>query len=365
MKKKRYLYLVLLLASILVWLIWPRDSRHLETTQKSDSAGVANPAAPAAVNNVITPEDMEKTPWKGTDLEKQRMISEIRDSMQKANQPVRFYGLVLDQDNIPLPEVKVRLNVKHTQEILPGATRDVLEYLELITDEQGRFSVTDKKGALLVVDKLEKAGYEAPYVGDRAFWYFAPVPDMKYYPDQTKPEIFQMWKLEGAERLINTGIGTRIPYDGTATYFDLLKEREVTSGGDIKVTLLRTPLQVIRGQQKYDWTATIEAVDGGVIESTDKFMYKAPESGYEPKLTISVSAQDKRWSASKNVSFYLKSRGIYARVQAEFMTNSDKPKTGFSVSAFLNPTPGHRNLEYDPRQNIASELPSRTVKTKP
>ena len=82
-------------------------------------------------------------------------------------------------------------------------------------------------------------------------------------------------------------------------------------------------------------------------------MYRAPESGYEPKLTISVSAKDLKWSADKTVSFYLKSRGTYARVQAKFMTDSEKPTTGFDIGAYINPKAESRNLEYDPLQNLA------------
>jgi len=118
------------------------------------------------------------------------------------------------------------------------------------------------------------------------------------------------------------------------------------------VTLIRTPLQIKCGQQKYDWTATIEAVDGGVVASTDEFMYRAPESGYEPKLTVAVSAQDPKWSAEGKVAFYLKSHGKYGRVTAEFTTDYDRPKTGFRIDAYFNPT-GSRNLEYDPMQDVA------------
>ena len=81
-------------------------------------------------------------------------------------------------------------------------------------------------------------------------------------------------------------------------------------------------------------------------------MYRAPESGYETKLTIGASANDAKWSTSKSVSFYLKSRGKYARVTADFTTDYDKPKTGFRVTAYINPS-GSRNLEYDPLQNVA------------
>lgn len=246
----------------------------------------------------------------------------------------------------------MRLGIKHTQEFLPGATRDVFDYIVQTTDAQGLFSLTGQKGALVGIEAMEKPGYKAPYLVDKTYWYWAPIPGLRHTPDVNAPVVFRMWKLQGAENLIRKGIGTRIPYDGRTVIFDLQAGREVKSGGDIKVTLLRTPLQIKRGQDKFGWTATIEAVDGGVIVSTDEFMYRAPESGYETKLTISVTAKDSRWSADKAVSFYLKSRGTYARVQAKFMTDSEKPTTGFDIEAFINPS-GSRNLEYDSLQGVA------------
>ena len=129
---------------------------------------------------------------------------------------------------------------------------------------------------------------------------------------------------------------------------------QVAEDGDIRITLTRIPAQIKRGQQKYDWTASVEAIDGGVIESNDDFMYSAPETGYVSKLNIGVTAIDANWSADKKVSFFLKSRSgsNYGRVTLEFMTDSEKPKTGFSFHSVINPS-GSRNLEYDPLQNMA------------
>ena len=356
MKKKLYIIVVLVaLALLLLWLWLRREQPAIAASQTNTPSQVML----GATGPMITTEDLAKTPWQGTEDYKRSRIAEVRDVIKGANQPISFYGKVVDQDGIPLPGVKVRLNIKHTQEPLPGASRDVIKYLNLTTDDQGLFGVGNDKGSLLMVESLTKAGYEAPYVGNRPFWYAPPMANMIYTSDRQKPEIFRMWKLAGAEPLLRKGIGVGIPYDGSTVIFNLQSGREVKSGGDVKVTLLRTPLQIKRGQEKYDWTATIEAVDGGVIASSDEFMYRAPESGYESKITITTSAKDAKWSASKSVSFYLKSRGSYARVTADFTTDYDKPKTGFRITAFINPS-GSRNLEYDPTQNIIKDPPPRT-----
>ena len=364
MGKRIYLTLVVIVALVaLLWLLWPRGRQVsvAESVQSQKPSTSLTQQAPAGEKSSATAEEVAKTPWKGTNEQKLARIAEVREVIHHANQPVSFFGQVIDQDNAPLPGVKVRLSLKRTEETLPGLSRDVLDYVDEVTSAQGGFSLTGRNGSLLTVQSLEKPGYEAPYVGNRAYWYEEIVAGQKFTPNEAKPEIFRMWKLVGAERLINKGIGTSIPYDGTAVNFDLQAGREVGSGGDIRVTLKRTPLQIKPWPGKYDWIATIEAVDGGVIASNDEFMYRAPESGYEPKLTISVSAQDPKWSAYKAVAFYLKSQSKYARVTAEFTTDYDKPKTYFRVEAYINPN-GSRNLEYDPMQNIVkgSRLPPTT-----
>lgn len=348
-RKRLFLGLILLTAALLwVWLASHKQATPAPNATTQATQGKPSPQEPA---DTVTTNDLAKTPWPGTEEQKRSRIAEVRQVMNQANQPVSFWGLVVDQNDEPLPGVRVKLSLKHTREVLPGATQDVFDYFDTVTDARGLFSLTGKKGALLSVEKMEKEGYEAGNVSGRPFWYAPALENMRYLPNAQKPEVFRMWKLAGAEKLLSKNIGTRIPYDGTPIYFDLLKAQETARGGDIKVTLTRTPLNIKRGRQRYAWTATIEAVDGGVISSTDEFMYLAPEAGYEPKLVVSVSADDPAWSPQKSVSFYLKTKGKYARVRAEFATDSEKPKTGFMLGAYINPN-GSRNLEYSPAKNL-------------
>jgi hypothetical protein len=359
--KHRNLFLLGLMLLAAALLLWVRLGSRKQATPAPPPATQApeEKRSPQAPTNAVTPDDLANTPWQGTEEQKRSRIAEVREVMNQANQPVSFWGLVVDQDNQPLQGVRVKLSLKHTREILPGATQDVFEYFDTVTDPRGLFSLTGKKGALLSLEKLEKDGYEASNLSGRPFWYAPALEAMRHLPDAQKPEVFRMWKLAGAEKLLSKNIGTRIPYDGTPVYFDLLKAQETARGGDIKVTLSRTPLNIKRGRERYDWTATIEAVEGGVIASTDEFMYLAPESGYESKLVLFVSANDPAWSPQKSVSFYLKSKGKYARVRAEFATDSEKTKTGFMLGAYINPS-GSRNLEYSPAQNLPDFAPPHT-----
>lgn len=286
-----------------------------------------------------------------------------RDLMEKANRPIQFFGKVIDQDNNPISDVKVTLEIRVSKELAPNAFQDVFDHPILVTDAEGRFALADARGALLGVQALEKQGYEpSPKAFRKSYWYWRD-PSQVFHPDANRPEIFRMWKKAGAERLVRKGIGHAIPYDGTPTSFDLLSGTTVTNGGDLRVTLTRNPQQIQWGQTHYEWTATIEAVNGGIIESTDEQMYRAPAKGYTSKFVVHMAADDPQWTDTKDVAAYLKLRDgkYYGRVEIKLMVGSDRATTPFSVTSFINPG-GSQNLEYDPLQDVASSArPQATV----
>jgi hypothetical protein len=310
----------------------------------------------------FTTADLARIPGNATDAQKRARILKLRQIMDRANQPIRFWGKVVDQDDAPLPGVKVRLSIKHTRERLPGATEDVFDYLDLTTDGQGMFSIVDGKGALLGVETLVKDGYEAPYVGNRAYWYAAPVSNMQFTPDETKPEVFRMWKKAGAERMVSADKFYGIVPDGRSYTIDVLNAKKIegVAAGDFKVSIHRP--QPVAAGAKYDWGCVVEGIGGGVIETQDEFMYQAPENGYQSRYAVSIPASDPQWSDRAQRRLYLKSRDgrVYARMEVEIHANY-QDKAVFSVKYFAN-TASSRNLEYDPQQDVVkgSRLPSET-----
>ncbi len=87
-------------------------------------------------------------------------------------------------------------------------------------------------------------------------------------------------------------------------------------------------------------------------------MYRAPETGYQLRYEVNVSANDPQWSGQAKRQFYLKSREgkVYARLEVEILSNY-QDKAVFNVEYYANPT-GSRNLEYDPLQNVAKPSPT-------
>lgn len=352
MKKRPLLLVIVVLVLLLLsWLLRARrapsigEATPAQEATSQESADTTTPASPSV------PPTPASTPDKG---------EFFRDIAQKSNRPIQFYGKVIDQDENPIPDVKVTLGIRTTK-LIAGLTGDAFDYPVVTTDAQGRFTITDAKGALLTVKALEKEGYEPSIKKiNQAYWYWRD-PSQVFTPNPDAPEVFRMWRKEGAEYLVVKGVSKRIPYDGTATSFDLLTGK-ATASGDLRITLLRDPQQIKRGQRNYEWTAIIEVPQGGLILSEDEQMFRAPEQGYQPKLGIHVAANSPGWSDMKDIAVYLKLRDgkYYGRATLSLMVGSDNPEgTPFNMRSAVNPS-GSRNLEYDSAQNITKDPPPRT-----
>jgi hypothetical protein len=354
MKKRAGIVIGILLLAVAVWWLWPARERKTAAVENVAAATPQKAAvSPAPTSSAVTDDDLKRTPVKGSDEKKRALIAEVREIMRQANQPIAFYGQVIDQDDQPIPAVKVRLGVRYTEEVLPGFTDDRFHYFDLVTNSQGMFTLTNTKGAVLSVKLLDKVGYEmSPQSVNQSFWYWRDVPTHGYKGQAGRPEVFRMWKKSGAEKLIAGDKFYGIVPDGRTYAIDLLDDKKIEGSdvGDIKVSI-RRPAQIESGE-KYDWSCIIEGIGGGVVEARDEFMNLAPETDYQPRYEVAASASDPQWSDRATRRLYLKSNGgkIYARLEVEIFANY-QDKAVFSVKYYANPN-GSRNLEYDPRQTV-------------
>ena len=359
MKKRTLGLLILVLVVLLLWWRWPgfhsAPANAIASVSKTAAEKTSAPApdgkSPTAPTSAVT------TPTTGTTAPPQSKLQILHELAQKSNKPIQFYGLVIDQDGSPISNVKVTLEIRTTKEPMSGKIQDVFEHPVMMTDAQGRFAITDAKGALLAVQSLEKVGYvPSSKAFNHSYWYWSD-PREVFHPNADKPEIFHMWKKAGAERLVRKGISAPLRYDGTSSTFDLFAGHEA-SNGDMRVTLVRNPQQITYGQRNYEWTLTVESLGGGLIESNDEQMYRAPAEGYQPKLVIHMPADAADWTDEKSFNLYLKFHDgkEYGRAELKALIGSDRQTTPFYITSFINPT-GSRNLEYDSMQNVVKPKP--------
>ncbi len=349
MKKRILLLLVAALLLILVWWLLREPAAQPIAVPPAPQSTQTAPrvTAPAASTALTQPTSEEAYEAK--------RLAETRQRGLNANQPIRFYGKVIDQHDKPIAGVKVVMGLRTFKEPISGVMGDGSDAVVLTTNAEGRFEITDAKGSVLEMRSLEKSGYEASVTGINrgSYRYWAHPSEGPYRPNADAPEIFRMWKKQGAETLVVKSIGRVIPYDGRPTSYDLMTGQP-SPNGDVRVTLSRTPQKITWGQTNYDWEVTIEVLKGGLIVSEEEQMFLAPEDGYQSKFTLRVPAHAQDWTDTKEVSAYLRLREgkIYGRATFGFMVGSDREGTPIKIRSFVNPS-GSRNLEYDPAQSIS------------
>jgi hypothetical protein len=250
-------------------------------------------------------------------------------SMRSENwKSLDIYGKVIDQNGIPVSGAKVEASIGLNVSMVESGG----EYKYTKTDSQGLFSFLGIHGAGAGITP-QKEGY---FYNQRLL----PGRPKDYVPDPNNPLVFTMWKIHGAEPLVASDIDAKITPEGNAIAFDIGTGKE-SDNGNLRVTLLRSPLEVQRG--KFNWSAKIQIINGGLVEENDPYPYLAPENGYQPLFEFNVSSNDVPWHPYLDEAFYVKnSQGQYGLMKLHI--NSSVTPARFTASFTINPS-GSQNLE--------------------
>jgi hypothetical protein len=341
--------LALLLVAGAVWMLGKRRP----TTEAEPPAHVAT-SIPSPTQNATPflrplPDVMPKGPYQGLSDPRWPIYWKKREQDREFEwrTPIEFYGKVLDQNEQPIPGVEVNMN---WTDMSPKGTSDAT----VATDAEGKFSITGIQGKNFGVRSLKKDGYlEAVKSNPHSFEYAGFWEPTYHVPDPGKPVIFHMWKKGISEPMIQRGptlLGA--PNNGTPTRLDLTTGRKATApSGTIALRISKGP----KTNKRFDWTAKIEGVDGtGLIESKDEFMATAPADGYQPQWTFSQKATDDKYQFEVQTKFYVRTGSDnYARVEMRIIPEYNDT-AAVDLTVYLNPTPGSRNLEFDPTKVVKS-----------
>lgn len=183
---------------------------------------------------------------------------------------------------------------------------------------------------------MKKDGYKW---GERGEGYKAPDGGVSNPSDRV---ILTMWKLHGAEPLVGSSLDAKIPHNGTPTRFDIATGKQ-SADVDLQITLIRSPLEVQRGKDIFNWTVKIEILGGGLLPENDPYPYWVPENGYQPSFEFNISSNSVPWSSSFEDNFYIKNaHGQYGRMQAKIYAALTPARIQFNFT--VNPS-GSQNLE--------------------
>lgn len=246
--------------------------------QASNSLPNQTPTASAPQNNaLVTPRD------KG---------DQIKEGLSALNDvPIAFYGKLQDQFGNPVIGAQIAASVR-----IYNGIQSTVDRFATTSDADGVFRINHGKGESLSI-MPSKAGYVMA-TRDTLFKYSYMYPD-HFTPNPTRPTVIKMWKLQGAEPLVNFNRSYKLRYSDAPIYFNLVSGEIVPTGGDVKITLNR-PAGEVSERNPQKWGIGFEVSNGGFIEASDTdwgITYMAPDAGYQPSGTFDnnngVGALDK------------------------------------------------------------------------
>ncbi len=352
MKKRQYIIFgLVVLSGIAGYYLFNREEEAIETT----SYPVEEKAKILSQQNDDDVSSNEKQLQETYDLtdKEARLFSLLDEAFAKADGPVVFYGKVIDQNNDPVVGATVEAKILYyggfsLLKMRDGDDNDKYHSSVLTTDSSGKFTVSGNKGKSLDIN-ISKEGYKSPE-GRLSYVYDPNERKLRHHPSPGNPVILTMWKKGKIEEgLIKRKILFKFDSDGTEQGVSLIDGKWLKTNITDAALIVSVAADIPEGTRprRYNWSLTIDVPNGGIIETSDAFLYQAPEEGYQNPYTLTMSADDSKWRGDiSNKKFYVKARNgdIYASIILGCHSYSNN-KALVKMKTFVNPN-GSRNLEH-------------------
>ncbi len=258
--------------------------------------------------------------------------------------PISFWGRVVDDHGSPIGGATARLSV-HNKIFDPGTDRNE------VTNSDGLFSLTGIHG-LGVTVAVSKTGYYETSRSRAVCGYFVHAATDIPIPTADNPALFVLKKSGEGAALIKTQRQTSVRGDGTPSRVDLTVGPINGATPQLSVDCLISATGLpVGGYHPYDWQCTLSIPGGALFDRFDPLSFTAPSGGYRASDKITVPKTAKNWSSRITRDYFVQISGNwFGRINVTLHADPQKPRV--SVDSYLNPTPGDRNLEFDPAKQI-------------
>lgn len=330
MKRRKNILLIggLFVFVALLWWWMQRETKP-SPLQASKPPSSSTPASKEP-NAAVTPQAQEEKRKAAVDL----VVSALAT-------PIEFYGRVVDQNGDPVAGATVGFSALD-KFMAPGSGYTGT------SDENGLFSISGIKGARLSVN-VRKEGYYFIDSKSNASFAYGTGSDgyFRAPPTKSKPATFILQKAgEKVALLYASGGQIDVPKTGKPLGIDLATGR--SGQGSLEVTSWIGDAK----KRPFDWRYQLSVPNGGIIERTGQFDFEAPADGYQPAIEISMAATAEKWSSDVTRTYFAKlPDGRYARFSINFYPGQ---RNFIVLESYVNPKPGSRNLEFDPKQQVKS-----------
>lgn len=328
---KRYqISLGICLVILIVVSIW-----WLTRSQRATGEPRSALEQPTGTTNIVMPQKQQPS------LEaRQQVVSAIESAL---NAPITFYGKVVDQNGEPVPFARAAYGL--LDKFNESGTNGHVD-----ADANGFFTIQGVRGAAIGVNVSKSGYYQIHKVSDQYFGYGGSGDSMsKPAPLPEKPAVFVLQKMGRAEALVHLTTRTfKVARNGTPIEVNLATGM-VVPNGDLKIEAWTNDPSK-NTPKRYDWNVRVSVPGGGLLKRENVFDFEAPVDGYKNAEEISMSATSERWRPEGEGDYFLKlADGRHARVMFKMIAQGDH---FFRIESLLNPTPGSRNLEFDPAKVI-------------
>lgn len=245
--------------------------------------------------------------------------------------PIAFYGKVVDQNEKPIKDVTVELGTVDD-------SKDGYSKLQMLTDAEGQFSLSDAHGKTLTV-KISKEGYYSSPTNIQNFEYFDSNSRNFHVPNQFDRVIFHIQKKGHGAQLIHIEKDIVVPRDGAPVGIDLSSGAK-SIPGDLRIQFRSD--RATTENNRYDWEYILDVPGGTLLVVTNELEFAAPDTGYVASDSVQMPRTSPDWQKRIAKRYFLKlANGNYARIQFRLMTGTTD---FFVLDSYLNPN-GTRNLE--------------------
>lgn len=248
--------------------------------------------------------------------------------LEEKNVPINFYGQTVDQDDNPLADVDVTVQVRHYDASVFGTSIKV----DRKSDSAGLFDIHNVTGDAFDLESISKKGYNAEPTR-RGWGPTGGAPG--------NPVIFRLWRNDIKEPLITGQKSFEVLADGSPYILSVTTNGFIHSDAPREDFSISLNIPQPQDEAHPNWSFEFEAANGGIAEemAPAAAMYRAPEGGYTNlfRFVLDDAHPWMRASSKFNFYFYLADRKVYGRISFELMFFRNKPpyiRTEYAI----NPT---------------------------